>query len=970
MFRKRLSTGFLSIVLMVLCLRVQAREPNYRRFTTADGLPTSEVYVMKQDRQGVLWLGTDHGLCSYDGTTFRTYSTRQGLTDNTVFRIEEDAGGRIWVLTYSGSVFYLEEDSIRPFPHNKVLTDRTRKYVPTDLQVDAAGGVRLNVQGSGSFHVSRDGKLTEGTRNGTRSPYRYVIERTGEGVCYPLIFYNGVYESDQRLISYAEARPVELKIEGKFSNRFRLLQPDSTRLFFSVGKELFEQRAGQIEQLFRFNANVLTLMQDRHGSIWVGTEDGVYRFSEKAMSALPDWYLQGDHITCIAEDHEGGYWFSSLVNGVYYTPGYGVNRLSYPDGMLPRPMRMTVDDQGRLVVADWSGAVIRYTGGRPEVLVASEPLSQERPIGWLSAFAGDDRVFISRARPSYIRDSRERFFLTPGLMGTKSNYLRCADGTIYCAGSASLHEVEEDSLVVTCELKYRINCLAEGPPGYLLLGTNQGVFKFNRSTHEQSVFDSSLVGIRVEDLQWMGDQLLVATKGRGVLWRKPDGSQEVIGEAEGLLSDMVHRICVDGYRLWCGTNKGVGRIDFNERKRQVVSVGNILPEFGLISDEVNDLLVLRDTLYAAGPGGISVLACSTSFLNAVPPPISITGMSVNERGISSERRIRLAHDENTIQVRFNAVSFRSGGQLRYRYQLTNGTDTVSGTTTSREVQFLALRPGAYRFSVNAINASGVVSEEPAVAEFHIHPAWWQTIVFRLLLVLVLVGLIYLLYRRRLKLIGARYAMERKQASLQLTAMRAQMNPHFIFNVMNSIRSYMLNKDTASAEKYLTSFSRLVRYTLDHSDEQDVSLEEELKALSSYVELEQQRFTSPFQFRMDLDPAVDVQEFTLPSLLLQPFVENAIKHGIARRGGDGKIVIRLEAAGDGLRILIEDNGVGRRAAEAHRSSSDPAHVSHGTGIAFARIEAFNKAFNRKIRATYSELNPGDGEFPGTRVEIGF
>ena len=89
MFRKSLSAGFLSIVLMVLCLRVQAREPNYRRFTTADGLPTSEVYVMKQDRQGVLWLGTDHGLCSYDGTTFRTYSTRQGLTDNTVFRIRK-----------------------------------------------------------------------------------------------------------------------------------------------------------------------------------------------------------------------------------------------------------------------------------------------------------------------------------------------------------------------------------------------------------------------------------------------------------------------------------------------------------------------------------------------------------------------------------------------------------------------------------------------------------------------------------------------------------------------------------------------------------------------------------------------------------------------------------------------------------------------------------------------------------------
>src|SRR5205085_7232923 len=174
-------------------------------------------------------------------------------------------------------------------------------------------------------------------------------------------------------------------------------------------------------------------------------------------------------------------------------------------------------------------------------------------------------------------------------------------------------------------------------------------------------------------------------------------------------------------------------------------------------------------------------------------------------------------------------------------------DSICGFTKDSEVEFLALSAGNYSFDVQAQNSSGVWSKYGAALAFTIRPVWWQTWWFRVAMVALAILAGFLLYKTRVKRLKQKFDAERKQADLHLTALRAQMNPHFIFNVMNSIRNYMQDHDIKSAEKYLTSFSKLVRYTLDNSDIQEVTLEEELRALSNYAELEMEHFENGFEF---------------------------------------------------------------------------------------------------------------------------
>ena len=330
--------------------------------------------------------------------------------------------------------------------------------------------------------------------------------------------------------------------------------------------------------------------------------------------------------------------------------------------------------------------------------------------------------------------------------------------------------------------------------------------------------------------------------------------------------------------------------------------------------------------------------------------------------------MELTHTYNNIQIGFNGISYRSKGKIKYYYQLISGTDTLSSFTTNREVEFLSLRPGIYKFQVSAMNNSGVWSLSPAIFSFIIKPAWWQTWWLKSIVLFLIAASIYIFYRSKVKRIKHEFDMVQRQASLQLTAMRAQMNPHFIFNVMNSIRNYMQNHDMKSAEKYLTSFSKLVRYVLDNSEVQEITLEEELNALRNYTELEMQRFENGFEFNIVIENGIVLSETYLLSLVLQPFVENAIKHGISRMKSGGKILIDIRKIKNSILIAVEDNGVGIDEAFRWNEANREAHVSHGTSINLERIQAYNRVYGKNIKTRFINLSDNDGKSVGTRVEV--
>jgi hypothetical protein len=329
------------------------------------------------------------------------------------------------------------------------------------------------------------------------------------------------------------------------------------------------------------------------------------------------------------------------------------------------------------------------------------------------------------------------------------------------------------------------------------------------------------------------------------------------------------------------------------------------------------------------------------------------------------------HFQNALVVDFVAPYFFNAGKVKYRYML-KGVDKdwiSAGSNTS--VRFNSLGPGHYTFKVSAsLNGKDWYdAKEPF--SFVIHPPFWQRWWFRIL-VLLLAGLVvYGLFRLGITKIKEREKLkreyERRIAEVEMSSLRAQMNPHFMFNSLNSINNFILKNDPDNASGYLTKFSRLMRLILDNSRSEWVLLENELKALGLYIELEALRFDHAFGYSIEITKDINAASIMVPPMIIQPYVENAIWNGLMhRKEPGGKLDIRVWKNNGTLNIEISDNGIGRGEAEKRKSKTAIKHKSHGMQITAERLDIVNKLYNVNAAVTIRDVVHTDGCGQGTVV----
>ena len=211
---------------------------------------------------------------------------------------------------------------------------------------------------------------------------------------------------------------------------------------------------------------------------------------------------------------------------------------------------------------------------------------------------------------------------------------------------------------------------------------------------------------------------------------------------------------------------------------------------------------------------------------------------------------------------------------------------------------------------------------------------------------------------------------KKIAELEQMALKSQMNPHFIFNCLNSIQHYVIDKDVMGANEFISKFSKLIRLTLDHSSRSDISISEEIDYLRSYLELEQVRFENKFAYQIEASN-VDKNDFFIPPMILQPYIENAIRHGVRyREDAGGRIIVDIKQAGEQLICTISDNGIGRKLAQQYKSKTPIEYQSKGMDLTSKRIEMFNQSHESKIKVEISDLDENDKAMPGTLVKLYF
>ena len=210
--------------------------------------------------------------------------------------------------------------------------------------------------------------------------------------------------------------------------------------------------------------------------------------------------------------------------------------------------------------------------------------------------------------------------------------------------------------------------------------------------------------------------------------------------------------------------------------------------------------------------------------------------------------------------------------------------------------------------------------------------------------------------------------DRKLANVELNALRAQMNPHFIFNCLNSIDYYILKNDTEKASDYLNRFSRLIRLILQNSRSEYVNLKDELESLRLYIEMESLRFEQQFDYEVKISRGLNIEEVEIPPMLLQPYVENAIWHGLVQKEGRGRLDLAITRQNGTLFCVIEDNGIGREEAQRLKSKTATRRKSMGMAITQDRISMINKLYKADASVEVIDLKDDEGRALGTRVEL--
>lgn len=956
----------LVIISLFYALEGIGQDFHYRHYTVDDGLPSSEVYDVHQDQEGFIWVATDRGVCRFDGYAFEKFDTRSGLSDNTVFIIEEDDKGRLWFGSYSGRLTYYEDGAFIQHPANDELTNLVISGGTRSLYCDRGDTVWIGTTILGLMKVHPDGRVERmrSTRDSTNA--NFLKEIDPGGIVYG--YGRAPGNMDEHLIKLAVNSPTNsytLKIDfhnTRYGGFATMLQ--SGHYLKAVDNHVFELKDSLIRTT-SFSDRIIHLDKDEHG-VWIGFyEQGLHYYPNGDFTAKPVTFLQGHSGSSVITDKEGGLWFTTLDDGLWHLPSTA--HYSYTVPQLPFRKVYAVEgnkngavwagfDAGRICwLKDDSVAVINtgYEGSVTHLMVDAWQNLWVKCYRKTLLFKADQTISEMKGGNTFCMENDSVIWsATMGQVRQYVNYELVTDIQNF-RFSDSIVQSSFSAIAITCTGK-----------DTLLITSINGLWRYTDSTFTKLGAYDTLLSRRIEDIIQFGDQIALATLGQGIVFLENEKVVEQVTTKNGLVSNLCHSIVSDGDRLWVGTNFGLSRMF---RTNSGWNIRNFNTSNLLLSNQVNDIAIESGKVFLATNKGLSVIDKGKIYLNTVPPPVYITQVNVNGRDTTLQAAYELRYDQNYLIIDFVALAYKAAPNIRYRFKMSGITDEWQYTTNTR-IQYPSLSPGAYTFELEAENEDGLWSESPAIVMFTIQPPFWGTWWFWPLLLtcgaVLLMALIRTRFRTVKKKAKAEAEFKQQLAESELAALRAQMNPHFIFNALQSIQSFVISNKVDEAYDYLEQFASLIRRILDQSKRSTVKLTDEVETLRLYISLESLRFDGALGFEIDVPEPLKKEGIELPPLLIQPMIENAVKHGLTPVEGKGLITVKFRKQQQDLVVTVQDNGIGREAAKLDTKL----HVSTGLETTRNRLALINSESHNPLRLQITDLKTATGQACGTKVEL--
>ncbi len=447
---------------------------------------------------------------------------------------------------------------------------------------------------------------------------------------------------------------------------------------------------------------------------------------------------------------------------------------------------------------------------------------------------------------------------------------------------------------------------------------------------------------------------------------------ELVNIAGGLRSNKIRSVYVTSKgNMLLATNRGVSEV-YGAKIDAKYRVKNITMSDGLASNDVYDVIKAGNYLCVATNRGLTYFdEKKNKKEKRLPPVIYISAFSVADslRNWKHEKTVIRPH-ENEMQIDYAAINYGSAGDIEYQYYL-DGLDDHWVSTRNRSVRFSSLPPGEYTFKVRAKGKDGQLSEISETVDFKIKARLTETYTFRILATLLALGLIGALALWRIRNIRMENEMKSQMVEMEQQALRAQMNPHFIFNSLSSIQQFINTNEKRTANKYLARFAELMRRILYNSRNAHITLKDEVKTLTLYMELEALRFNEQLDYFVNVEGGEDQNDLQIPTMFIQPYVENAILHGvppIIQNGERGKVEVNFYPKSDHVFCTVEDNGIGRERALEIKQSRQVKNESTAMKNIEQRLSLLSPGKEVADLVKVIDLKNEEGVATGTRIEI--
>lgn len=938
-------------------LPIHSQEPVLIHFSEKNGLPDKEFYHILEDNNGFIWFAADKGLFRFDGKDFKSYTNnkQRGLS---VFNLLEDASNRVWCNNISGQFFYIEDDELKLFID---LSDRLKGELPNfifnnnKLFVFCLRKVyEVNISTKEVKELIQS-KHTIGTPFSIGQRVYFNNANTldyinTDGSVNHLLDKNQPFV-DANGITISQKKPVIFKVqESTFLFDYR---SDSYTFFeFDISNQLFKKTKG----LEAIKNEILLTAFENDNEIWFGTHSGVwvYEYKNDAFK-LKNTFLSDYNITKILKDSEENYWFATKNNGVFAVPSIHIENHSIVENEKNITSLDKVNDS-ILAYGTANGNIGIYNYITQKNSYVNIPSTYR--VSSIKYLSQSHKLIISKDLNSYTFDFKRNKIdknSEVNLQNVKSFTLVNND-LLYTTGSIAKllknSEPEGISQVITSNRRtYASHFHKKTAKTYIAYVDNlqayDSLWNSKLITHNNQAILGKSFGETSNGIIWIG------TFKNGLVGIKNDKVVHHFKLSNGLTSNKVNKIKGDAHLLWIALDNSLQLFNTKTNTFKTLTKTDGIPTY-----DITGIEVIKNKVYFSSNIGLFSIDKEKVFKDYTPE-IYFTQVEVNENKTKLSKSYQFAYDQNAIKIGFNVNGLYFNEKGLYKYRLKGFKDEWSITDSRTNfVNYNSLPAGNYTFQVKPIinnndNHTIETKELRITISKPIWEQWWFIALCSLSILIVVV--IY--YKKKINKQEKdqvsqieKINLEKEVIASNLKALRSQMNPHFIFNSLNSIQDLVLREDTEASYDYIVLFANLIRNTLNYSNKDFIPLEKELEFLKVYLELEKLRFGDSFGF--DIKCSIE-EKIEVPSLLIQPFIENALVHGLLHKSGQKHLSISFQFT-DILLCTVIDNGIGRKKAKEIAERQGNTHESFALKAIKERLNVYQKIQNKELYFTIEDL----------------